>query len=102
MLSKKLYICIFVYFFNFLNQLPISTYCFAIYKLFFSLLLLVMEITCRGAWQVEKIELITRIRALSELLHSDDLHKYSFSEETLTEMKQKLDEITEEYIAAYC
>jgi Glu-tRNA(Gln) amidotransferase subunit E-like FAD-binding protein len=51
---------------------------------------------------VEKIELITRIRNLSELLHSDDLHKYSFSEETIAEMTQKLDEITEQYIAAYC
>ncbi len=51
---------------------------------------------------MEKIELIARIRTLSEILHSDDLHKYCFSEETVTEMRQKLDEITENYIESYC
>lgn len=51
---------------------------------------------------MEKIELIARIRALSELLHSADLHKYCFSEETITEMRNKLDEITTQYIESYC
>lgn len=51
---------------------------------------------------MEKIELITRIRTLSELLHSNDLHKYCFSEETINEMRQRLDEITEQYIETYC
>mgnify|MGYP003585529317 CR=1 len=51
---------------------------------------------------MEKIELIARIRTLSELLHSDDLHKFAFSEETISEMRAKLDEITEQYINVYC
>lgn len=51
---------------------------------------------------MEKIELIARIRTLSDLLHSDDLHKFSFSEETIIEMRNKLDEITVQYIESYC
>lgn len=49
-----------------------------------------------------KIELLNRIQNLSSLIHSTDLEKYNFSEKTLQEMKQTLDEITEQFIEAYC
>ena len=51
---------------------------------------------------MEKLELIERIRTLSELLHHSDIAKFAFTEETLEEMRQRLDEITEQYIESYC
>jgi hypothetical protein len=51
---------------------------------------------------MEKIELLSRIRKLSSLVHGADLADYNLSEESVKEMHRALDDLTEEYIAAYC
>jgi len=49
-----------------------------------------------------KLELLSRIRKLSSVLHSDDLAKYNFANESIIEMKRVLDELSENYITTYC
>lgn len=51
---------------------------------------------------MEKSQLLARISKLAALAHSDDLHLYSLSEATITEIKSSLDALTEEYISTYC
>ncbi|MDU2063907.1 MAG: hypothetical protein E6713_03620 [Sporomusaceae bacterium] len=50
---------------------------------------------------MEKLNLLARINKLATLVHSKDVAQ-TLSTETLTELKATLDEMTEEYIAAYC
>lgn len=51
---------------------------------------------------MEKIELLSRIRKLSSLVHGTDLAKYNLAEESIVEMHRVLDELSEKYITAYC
>lgn len=51
---------------------------------------------------MEKLNLLARINKLSSLIHSRDLAKYDFSTAALQEMQTTLDQLTEQYIAAYC
>jgi len=51
---------------------------------------------------LEKIALLARIQKLSSLIHSTDLENYNLSEAAIKEMKSTLDELTDQYIAAYC
>lgn len=51
---------------------------------------------------MEKIALLARIQKLSSLLHSKDLAHFNLSETAVEEMKSSLDELTEQYLAAYC
>jgi hypothetical protein len=51
---------------------------------------------------MEKIELLSRIRKLSSVVHSDDLAKYNLADESVAEMHRVLDELSEKYIGTYC
>jgi ribosome recycling factor len=51
---------------------------------------------------VEKLELLSRIRKLSSLVHSEDLKHYNFTEDSIKELHSTLDKLTEEYITSYC
>lgn len=51
---------------------------------------------------MEKIALLNRIQNLSSLVHCHDLTQYRLSDVAIEEMKRTLDEITEQYITAYC
>lgn len=51
---------------------------------------------------MEKLELLSRIRKLSSLVHSEDLIHYNLTEDSIKELRHTLDELTEEYIACYC
>lgn len=51
---------------------------------------------------MEKIALLARIQKLSSLIHSTDLEHFNLSQTAVAEMKATLDELTEQYIAAYC
>lgn len=51
---------------------------------------------------MEKSELLTRISKLAALAHSEDLHRYSLSEQAVKEIKAALEIMTEEYVATYC
>ena len=51
---------------------------------------------------MEKIELLSRIRKLSSVVHSDDLAKYNLADESIAEMHRVLDELSETYIGTYC
>ena len=51
---------------------------------------------------MEKLELFARIRKVSSLVHSADLHEYSFNAQTISQLRQTLDELTEQYIETYC
>ncbi len=51
---------------------------------------------------MEKIELLSRIRKLSSLVHCADLSEYNLDEGSVQEMRRALDELTEKYIASYC
>lgn len=56
----------------------------------------------RGVITVKKLELLARIQKLASLVHSEDLVQLNLTAESITELKCKLDELTEEYIACYC
>ncbi len=51
---------------------------------------------------MKKLELLARIQKLASLVHGEDLVKLNMTEESIKEIKCKLDELTEEYIACYC
>lgn len=51
---------------------------------------------------MRKLQLLEQIDKLSSLLHSDDLNELNFTTGTISEMRQKLDALSEEYIACYC
>ncbi len=51
---------------------------------------------------MEKVELLSRIRKLSTLVHGTDLEKYNLADESIVEMHRVLDELSEKYITAYC
>lgn len=51
---------------------------------------------------MEKIALLARIQKLSSLIHSTDLETFNLSEAAVDEMRSTLDELTEQYITAYC
>lgn len=49
-----------------------------------------------------KIELLSRIRKLSSVVHGSDLAEYNLADESIAEMHRVLDELSEKYIVAYC
>ncbi|WP_169717984.1 hypothetical protein SPSIL_032360 [Sporomusa silvacetica DSM 10669] len=51
---------------------------------------------------MKKLQLLEQIDKLSSLLHSDDLQEFNFSAGTISEMRMKLDMLSEEYIECYC
>lgn len=51
---------------------------------------------------MEKLELLSRIRKLSSVVHSDDLAKYNLADESVAEMHRVLNELSEMYIGMYC
>lgn len=51
---------------------------------------------------MEKIELLSRIRKLSAVVHGPDLAEYNLASESIAEMHRILDELSEKYITAYC
>ena len=51
---------------------------------------------------MRKLQLLEQIDKLSALLHSSDLKELNFTVGTISEMRQKLDILTEEYIECYC
>jgi hypothetical protein len=51
---------------------------------------------------MEKIELLSRIGKLSSVVHGADLAEYNLATESIVEMQRVLDELSEQYIAAYC
>jgi len=51
---------------------------------------------------MEKIELLSRIRKLSSVVHGCDLAEYNLPEESVAEMHRVLDELSEKYISTYC
>jgi hypothetical protein len=55
----------------------------------------------KGGAKMQKLELLSHIQALSSLLSSDVTAKY-ISEGSKSEMKKALDEMTENYVSAYC
>ena len=52
--------------------------------------------------EMEKIELLSRIRKLSSVVHGCDLAEYKLADESIVEMRRILDELSEKYIKAYC
>lgn len=51
---------------------------------------------------MEKIELLSRIRNLSSIVHGCDLAEYKLASESIAEMQRILDELSEKYLTAYC
>jgi len=51
---------------------------------------------------MKKLQLLEQIDKLASLLHSEDLKEFNFTTGTINEMQQKLDMLSEEYIACYC
>jgi len=51
---------------------------------------------------MEKIELLSKIRKLSSVVHGCDLAEYNLADESIREMRRVLDELSERYIIAYC
>ena len=51
---------------------------------------------------MEKIELLSRIRKLSSVVHGPDLAEYNLTDESIVEMHRVLDELREKYITVYC
>jgi len=51
---------------------------------------------------MEKIELLSRIRKLSSVVHGSDLAEYNLADESISEMHRVLNELSEEYITTYC
>jgi len=51
---------------------------------------------------MDKIELLSRIRRLSSVVHGCDLAEYKLADENIAEMRRILDELSEKYIMAYC
>ncbi len=51
---------------------------------------------------MKKLQLLEQIDKLASLLHSKDLKELNFTTGTINEMQQKLDMLSEEYIACYC
>ncbi len=50
---------------------------------------------------MQKIELLTRIQELSSLLSSDTTTKY-MQQETVQQMQQALEQMTQKYLDVYC
>ncbi|MGL5512223.1 MAG: hypothetical protein ACRDBM_03160 [Sporomusa sp.] len=51
---------------------------------------------------MRKLQLLEQIDKLSSLLQSDDLNELNFTAGTISEMRHKLDILTEKYIECYC
>lgn len=50
---------------------------------------------------MEKLELLSSIRKLSSVVHCDRLAQ-TLPEDSLNEMRQTLEELSEKYVATYC
>ena len=51
---------------------------------------------------MSKVELLSRIQNLTNLVNGEDLKRYELSESSVTELRQALDRMTDEYIKTYC
>lgn len=49
-----------------------------------------------------RLELFKRIQKLATLVHGTDLEGYNLTDGCIAELRQTLDELTEEYINRYC
>lgn len=49
-----------------------------------------------------RLELFKRIQKLATLVHGTDLDGYNLTADCIAELRQTLDQLTEEYIALYC
>lgn len=50
---------------------------------------------------MEKLELLASIRKLSSVVHCDTLAQ-TLPEDSISEMKQTLDRLSDQYVATYC
>jgi len=51
---------------------------------------------------MKKLELLARIDRLSAVVHNEDLAQCNLTHQSIGEVRQALDELTEEYISLYC
>ncbi|WP_197470748.1 hypothetical protein [Anaerosporomusa subterranea] len=51
---------------------------------------------------MQKLQLLEKIQKLSAIIHCKDLNSYNLTAASIAEMRNALDAMTEEYIAAYC
>ncbi|MDU4960557.1 MAG: hypothetical protein E6X17_07825 [Sporomusaceae bacterium] len=51
---------------------------------------------------MKKLQLLEMIQKLSAIVHSEELNRYNLTPASIAEMRNALDTMTEEYIAAYC
>ncbi|WP_371361613.1 hypothetical protein SRRS_29890 [Sporomusa rhizae] len=51
---------------------------------------------------MRKIQLLEQINKLSGLVHGNEMNELNLTIGTISEIRQKLDELTEEYIDCYC
>lgn len=49
-----------------------------------------------------KLELLSSIQKLAALVHSEDLDKFNFTEDSIAEMRLALDKLSEEFVLQYC
>ena len=51
---------------------------------------------------MSKVELLSKIQNLTNLVQGDNLKHYELSEGSVAELRQALDKMTDEYIKIYC
>lgn len=51
---------------------------------------------------MHKLLLLDKIQKLSAIIHNDDISNNVLTAESIREIRRALDQLTEEYIAAYC
>lgn len=51
---------------------------------------------------MKKLEMLARIERLSAVVHCEDLAGCNLTHQSIGEIRQALDELTEEYISTYC
>lgn len=51
---------------------------------------------------MQKLQLLEKIQKLSAIVHCEELNSYNLTAASIIEMRNALDAMTEEYIAAYC
>ncbi len=51
---------------------------------------------------MSKIELFSRIQKLATIVHNSDVMSFNISDESLQDLRNALDNLTNEYIARYC
>jgi len=49
-----------------------------------------------------RLELFKRIQKLATLVHGTDLEGYNLTDDCVAELRQTLDDLTEEYIVRFC